>query len=629
MTVYPHRNKALPNPGAGFSAFIDTHLSGGFRMGPFDVFISFTHNDLAVTEAISRELHNRGITCWYYTREMQGGAHWQAAIMEALKLPPKAMVLVLSDEAARSTYVKKEITVAANDRIPIIPFRLPGKDLPDDILFMMSDVHMMSAGSQWKKSIPALCDSVETRIGKRRAGGGPEKYPDAGAGTRAGAGTGKGNGPAAGTGSGIGNRPGSGSASVKGSPSGTVKGSRSGATAKTGRTGGKTPGRNARKKRTLTAALAIALAAAGLAVLLGNRQQDTAGTIRMPDSSGKAYYGDYRLNNGLPEGTGELTKEEAAGQQHCEIEVRNGTTTLTVRDAGGRMTEKRSYNAAGNLILADGVVAIQQWRYDSNGKKTEYRGLDKEENIRLQIRYNSGGKAEEERHYKADGSLKPDDEGRAVFRWLYDRNGKLSECKCYDEGEELVYYETYNVRGDALETRYYVHGEYVTDPKRGYAKVEQEYDEAGNRIRVRYLDENDRPVYAASVGCASYEQTFDGENRFLSLSYFDEEGHLFLNPLEDYARCVFTYSEEGWKIICAYLDEEGKPHWSRTHGCAASRTEYDEEGRLTGWSYHDTEGNLVDNPVEGYARYARDLDEDGTFLDEHFYDAGGNEIARD
>ena len=87
------------------------------------VFISFASKDRGVASTICEALENRGIGCWIATRDIGPGENFQHAVFNAIR-SAKVMVLVFSSNSQNSDEVKKEIVLAGQCRLTVIPVRV-------------------------------------------------------------------------------------------------------------------------------------------------------------------------------------------------------------------------------------------------------------------------------------------------------------------------------------------------------------------------------------------------------------------------------------------------------------------------------------------------------------------------
>jgi hypothetical protein len=104
----------------------------GSGIMPHDVFISYSHKDKPIADAICANLEIVGFRCWIAPRDIAPGLDWPTAISNAISAS-RLMVLVFSANSNSSNDVSRELILAANSNLIIIPFKIdnitpePGK----------------------------------------------------------------------------------------------------------------------------------------------------------------------------------------------------------------------------------------------------------------------------------------------------------------------------------------------------------------------------------------------------------------------------------------------------------------------------------------------------------------------
>jgi len=88
---------------------------------PYDVFINHSTAGKLTAYAICSELESIGIRCWILPRDLNIGTAWDQ-IADAVKCC-RIMIVVLSDYASRSDRVERQLELAFNHSVIIIPFR--------------------------------------------------------------------------------------------------------------------------------------------------------------------------------------------------------------------------------------------------------------------------------------------------------------------------------------------------------------------------------------------------------------------------------------------------------------------------------------------------------------------------
>ena len=109
-------------------------------------FISHASEDAAVAQVITDYLERNGVSCWIAPRDADPGSDYSSEIIEGIK-SSAVFVLVLSENANKSAFVKREVERAVSKGKPVFPIRvrevLPSKALE----LFISSAHWIDA---WK-----------------------------------------------------------------------------------------------------------------------------------------------------------------------------------------------------------------------------------------------------------------------------------------------------------------------------------------------------------------------------------------------------------------------------------------------------------------------------------------------
>jgi len=91
----------------------------------FDYFISYSTDDKKVANQLVNILESNGIKCWIAPRDIRNdaGRDYAECLLEAL-YSAKGMILIFSDSANNSQFVKKEVDRIVSRDIPLIAFRV-------------------------------------------------------------------------------------------------------------------------------------------------------------------------------------------------------------------------------------------------------------------------------------------------------------------------------------------------------------------------------------------------------------------------------------------------------------------------------------------------------------------------
>jgi TolB-like protein len=128
------------------------------------VFISYASQDAAVATTVVEALEHSGIACWIAPRDVMPGAFYADEIVHAIDAA-KAIVLVLSQNAADSQHVLREVERAASKRHPVISLRVDQAPLPAGLEYFLNTSHWLDAsGADVGLSMPKLIAAVRAAI---------------------------------------------------------------------------------------------------------------------------------------------------------------------------------------------------------------------------------------------------------------------------------------------------------------------------------------------------------------------------------------------------------------------------------------------------------------------------------
>lgn len=109
-----------------------------------DVFISYSSQDKVAAQAICHTLEQNGIRCWIAPRDIPAGTEYGDLIDEAIK-EATVVVIIFSENAAASSWVKGEMNIAFEEQKVIIPFRLDNTPLKGQSRVILNQKHWIDA----------------------------------------------------------------------------------------------------------------------------------------------------------------------------------------------------------------------------------------------------------------------------------------------------------------------------------------------------------------------------------------------------------------------------------------------------------------------------------------------------
>ena len=128
------------------------------------VFISYASLDSAIAETACEALEKAGVTCWIAPRDVTPGAFYGDEIVHAIDAA-KAIVLILSQNAATSPHVLREVERAASKRHPVISLRIDKAPIPAGLEYFLNTSQWLDASSgDTARALPKLVSAVQVAI---------------------------------------------------------------------------------------------------------------------------------------------------------------------------------------------------------------------------------------------------------------------------------------------------------------------------------------------------------------------------------------------------------------------------------------------------------------------------------
>jgi hypothetical protein len=109
-----------------------------------EVFVSYSHRDKPVADAVVSHLERTGIRCWFAPRDVMPGRVWGEAIVRAIETT-RMMVVILSDEANHSRQVLREVERAVASDVIVVPFRIEAFELTGAMAYYLASEHWLDA----------------------------------------------------------------------------------------------------------------------------------------------------------------------------------------------------------------------------------------------------------------------------------------------------------------------------------------------------------------------------------------------------------------------------------------------------------------------------------------------------
>ncbi len=131
-----------------------------------EIFVSYAFEDETWAQQAVAALESKGYRCWLASRDVApGSASYAREITRAIKAS-RLLVVVLSHAANGSDDVLNEITLAKNNRVPRLPFRVDDAPLDDGFEYFFSQAQRLdTAHLAPGEAVARLVQAVGRQIG--------------------------------------------------------------------------------------------------------------------------------------------------------------------------------------------------------------------------------------------------------------------------------------------------------------------------------------------------------------------------------------------------------------------------------------------------------------------------------
>ena len=138
------------------------------------VFLSHSSKDHAIAETICRALESRGLTCWMSSRDIRPGENFQEAIIRAIR-GAGMMVMVFSANSNNSDEVKKEIALAGQHKLLVVPVRVEDVVPAEAFQYELATRQWIDLFGNWEQAIERLAMQIRSVLPASAAPEGTEE----------------------------------------------------------------------------------------------------------------------------------------------------------------------------------------------------------------------------------------------------------------------------------------------------------------------------------------------------------------------------------------------------------------------------------------------------------------------
>ena len=133
------------------------------------IFITYSSKDQKVARTICTALENRGLICWISARNVKPGQNYQEQIVRAIRAA-RVMVLVFTANANNSNEIKKELALASQNNLVVIPVRIEDVAPNEAFAYEFATRQWIDLFEDWEKSISELVELIAAILDEPPAG---------------------------------------------------------------------------------------------------------------------------------------------------------------------------------------------------------------------------------------------------------------------------------------------------------------------------------------------------------------------------------------------------------------------------------------------------------------------------
>lgn len=140
------------------------------------VFISHSSKDAARVRKLVEALEARGLICWLSERDIQAGDNYGDSIVDAIERAG-AMVLVFSTNANNSDEIKKEIALASQRRITVVPVRIEDSQPSKAFRYELATRNWIDLFPLWDEGVSKVAERLAAILDAQIAAPPPTRAP--------------------------------------------------------------------------------------------------------------------------------------------------------------------------------------------------------------------------------------------------------------------------------------------------------------------------------------------------------------------------------------------------------------------------------------------------------------------
>lgn len=280
----------------------------------------------------------------------------------------------------------------------------------------------------------------------------------------------------------------------------------------------------------------------------------------------------------------------------CEV-VGGYAKKVRTYDQNGHIKTERYFNIANNLTNVNGIAGTD-YVCDDRGniiveKPISPSGGLAAGKLEVHYKYDKFDNCTETSYFNTGKAVACSDGYHKMVR-TYNTKNLITECVYYNSESKLCLTNKdgiaklkneYDKRGNRIKAFYYGVDSKPIVGKEGWASSTYEYDAFGNTIKQCFFGIDGRPTdpkKMVPVGICSY----DKHNNMIFLAAQDGNGNYIINPNTGWAIARMTYDNKSQMLSQSYFNEKDKP-MNGGNGCHKTTYRYDINGNKIEEAYFD------------------------------------------
>jgi hypothetical protein len=124
------------------------------------IFLSYSRRDGAYVDALAAQLEQSGFRIWLDRKGIAGGEQWRRKIVDAVQ-KAGLLLLFLSPNSARSENVRKELDLADQGGVRILPVAIAPVAIPDGMKYQLAGLQIIEMWHDHDRGRDTLLEALQ------------------------------------------------------------------------------------------------------------------------------------------------------------------------------------------------------------------------------------------------------------------------------------------------------------------------------------------------------------------------------------------------------------------------------------------------------------------------------------